>query len=520
MIVGDIVLPGDISFTLDDVGGLHRTKEIIWETILLPLLLPYLPQLNAFDSSSRESKTGRYTSGHSLLSAPLGALFYGPPGTGKTLMAKAIAKECSATFIPVNFSTLQSKWFGESQKLVRAVFSIARKFAPSIIFIDEIDVFLSSRGGEGGGPGGASEAASTIKGEFMTLWDGLAAEAQSNDHPSIIVLGCSNRPFDIDPAFLRRMPRQILFDLPGPEDREDILEVLLSDANLDEAEKDPIIDFVVAQTRGYSGSDLKELAKFAALRPIREFMRQNKLKIVPSRRSKKGTRAERREKEARREARDKAHPAEEKHDDDNDDDDDDDDDDSDLNNSDDQDADLDGNHSPAESIAIYRPRKINLDDFRVALQHIRPTGTQAMAQMIQFYDTQRNEGRGAGVGGDESFESIYGTAEERERREREWLMKHGMSVVDGPPHRLRANSDEPPSAQVASASSTTQAAAGLSSNEMTTLMHLLPHLLKLQQQHQQQHQHQNQQPVAAQIDGSHPLDAVIASLIALRGKHA
>ncbi len=262
-ILTDVVFPDQITIGVDDIGGLREIKETLWETILLPLQHPQLfDSSTAFAASAPAATRHSGPPAHNLLSIPLGVLFYGPPGTGKTLMAKAIARECNATFIPVNFSTLENKWFGESQKIARAIFSLARKFAPSIVFIDEVDVFLSARSS------GDHGATTTLKGEFMAQWDGLVT-----DHSApVLVLGATNRPYDIDPAFLRRMPRQILFDLPGEEERRAILTLLLQDIPL----ADPgLIAYAAAATADYSGSDLKELCKAAAMQPLREFTRRH-----------------------------------------------------------------------------------------------------------------------------------------------------------------------------------------------------------------------------------------------------
>jgi len=201
-----------------------------------------------------------------LLSAPKGVLFYGPPGTGKTMMAQAIAKECGCTFINVKMSTLQDKWYGESLKLVRALFSLARKFAPTIMFIDEIDVFLRQRSGSSND----HEATSQIKGEFMQLWDGLC---DGDLKGQLVIIGATNRPFDIDKAILRRMPRQFCFDLPDVKQRQQILDVILKGQAL---APDCSTAAIAQLTSGYSGSDLTELCRLAASIPVREVIRRHR----------------------------------------------------------------------------------------------------------------------------------------------------------------------------------------------------------------------------------------------------
>ena len=176
----ELILPEDIPITFEDIGGLDGIISSLQESIIAPLCFPDL-----FSGTS------------GLLGAPKGVLLYGPPGTGKTMLAKALAKESGATFINMHVSTLTNKWFGESNKLVSALFGLARKLQPTIVFIDEIDSFLRERASSD------HEAMAMMKAEFMTLWDGLTS---STDR--ILVLGATNRPADIDAAILRRMPKR------------------------------------------------------------------------------------------------------------------------------------------------------------------------------------------------------------------------------------------------------------------------------------------------------------------------
>ena len=248
IIACDVANPMEISTTFDSIGGLGETKRALQEIVILPLLRPEL------------------FAGGNLLRPVKGCMLYGPPGTGKTLLAKALAKECRACFINVRTSTLQSKWFGDANKLVAAVFSLAWKLQPSIIFIDEVDSFLGAR------KNSEHEANTSMKTEFMTMWDGF----QTNEHARVMVLAATNRPWEVDDAILRRLPRSFEVGLPDYAQRVDILSVILRSEPLAPGFLGPAPDAPVFQiaraTERYSGSDLKELCKQAAYGPIRDLL--------------------------------------------------------------------------------------------------------------------------------------------------------------------------------------------------------------------------------------------------------
>lgn len=184
-------------------------------------------------------------------------LLFGPAGNGKTLLARAIATECSATFFNISAASLTSKYVGDGEKLVRALFSVARKLQPSIIFIDEIDSLLSERNSS------EHEASRRLKTEFLVEFDGLGS--QENDR--IVVLGATNRPQELDEAALRRFTKRVYVTLPDQATREHLIRSLLAKQGCQLP--DDIIRNLAVYTEGYSGSDLTALAKDAALEPIR-----------------------------------------------------------------------------------------------------------------------------------------------------------------------------------------------------------------------------------------------------------
>ncbi|CAK9175309.1 unnamed protein product [Ilex paraguariensis] len=245
-LLSDVIPPSDIGVTFDDIGALENVKDTLKELVMLPLQRPEL-----------------FCKGQ-LTKPCKGILLFGPPGTGKTMLAKAVATEAGANFINISMSSITSKWFGEGEKYVKAVFSLASKIAPSVVFVDEVDSMLGRRENPG-----EHEAMRKMKNEFMVNWDGL----RTKDKERVLVLAATNRPFDLDEAVIRRLPRRLMVNLPDAINRLKILNVILAKEDLA-----PNVDLeaVASMTEGYSGSDLKNLCVTAAHCPIREILGKEK----------------------------------------------------------------------------------------------------------------------------------------------------------------------------------------------------------------------------------------------------
>uniref|UniRef100_A0A8C5N097 Spastin n=1 Tax=Leptobrachium leishanense TaxID=445787 RepID=A0A8C5N097_9ANUR len=237
MILNEIV-DGGPSVKFADIAGQELAKQALQEIVILPSLRP-------------ELFTG-------LRTPARGLLLFGPPGNGKTMLAKAVAAESNATFINISAASLTSKYVGEGEKTVRALFSVARELQPSIIFIDEIDSLLCER------KEGEHDSTRRLKTEFLVQFDGV----QSAGDDRVLVMGATNRPQELDDAALRRFAKRIYVSLPNEETRLLLLTNLLVKQGNPLSEKE--LTRLARLTEGYSGSDITALAKDAALGPIRE----------------------------------------------------------------------------------------------------------------------------------------------------------------------------------------------------------------------------------------------------------
>ncbi|MCI4376481.1 hypothetical protein PGIGA_G00189010 [Pangasianodon gigas] len=233
----------------EDIAGLEFAKATIKEIVVWPMLRP-------------DIFTG-------LRGPPKGILLFGPPGTGKTLIGKCIACQSGATFFSISASSLTSKWVGEGEKMVRALFAIARCHQPAVIFIDEIDSLLSQR------TDGEHDSSRRIKTEFLVQLDGAATSSEDR----ILVVGATNRPQEIDEAARRRLAKRLYVPLPEAAARQQIVTNLMSreksQLRTDELEK------VVSSTEGFSGADMTQLCREAALGPIRSIQLSDIATITP-----------------------------------------------------------------------------------------------------------------------------------------------------------------------------------------------------------------------------------------------
>ncbi|XP_016662193.1 fidgetin-like protein 1 isoform X1 [Acyrthosiphon pisum] len=223
--------------TWDDISGLQFAKNTIQESVIWPLLRP-----DIFKGIRRP---------------PKGILLFGPPGTGKTLIGKCIASQSNSTFFSISASTITSKWIGEGEKSVRALFAVARCHQPAVIFIDEIDSLLCQRSEQ------EHESSRKIKTEFLIQLDG----AGTNDDDRILIIGATNRPQELDEAARRRLVKKLYIRLPDPQARKDMIKKLVDSEN--HVLSDDDLEKIASLSNGYSGADMKSLCQEASLGPIR-----------------------------------------------------------------------------------------------------------------------------------------------------------------------------------------------------------------------------------------------------------
>lgn len=221
----------------DDVAGLENAKAALREAVILPVKFPHL-----FTGKRQPWK---------------GILLYGPPGTGKSHLAKAVATEVNSTFFSVSSSDLVSKWLGESERLVRSLFEMARENKPAIIFIDEVDSLCSSRSDS------ESESARRIKTEFLVQMQGVS----SGGGEGVLVLAATNLPWALDSAIRRRFERRIYIPLPEKPARQAMIRIHLGDTA--HTLQEPDFARLAEKTEGFSGSDISVMVRDALMEPVR-----------------------------------------------------------------------------------------------------------------------------------------------------------------------------------------------------------------------------------------------------------
>eukprot|EP00616_Rhizochromulina_sp_CCMP1243_P000478 CAMPEP_0118986538 /NCGR_PEP_ID=MMETSP1173-20130426/42330_1 /TAXON_ID=1034831 /ORGANISM="Rhizochromulina marina cf, Strain CCMP1243" /LENGTH=552 /DNA_ID=CAMNT_0006937327 /DNA_START=49 /DNA_END=1707 /DNA_ORIENTATION=- len=233
-----------------DVVSLDGAKRLLKEAVVMPVKYPQL-------------FTG-------FLSPWQGVLLYGPPGTGKTMLAKAVATECQTTFFNISASSIVSKYRGDSEKLVRVLFELARYHAPSTIFLDEIDSLMGQRGGFDGS--NEHEGSRRMKTELLIQMDGLA-----KSDALVFVLAASNIPWQLDVALLRRLEKRVMVPLPDQPARKEMLRKLLdgrimSEQSASSGSAEVDMEEVARRTEGFSGADVKLLCKEACMKPLRRIL--------------------------------------------------------------------------------------------------------------------------------------------------------------------------------------------------------------------------------------------------------
>ncbi len=231
----------------EDVAGLEGAKEALKEAVILPIKFPHL-----FTGKRQPWK---------------GILLYGPPGTGKSYLAKAVATEANSTFFSVSSSDLVSKWMGESERLVKQLFNLARENKPSIIFIDEIDALCGPRGE------GESEASRRIKTELLVQMDGVG-----KDSKGVLILGATNIPWQLDAAIRRRFQRRVHISLPDQPARMRMFEIAVGTTPCELKPDD--YRTLAKLSEGYSGSDISIAVQDALMQPVRKIQMATHYKKV------------------------------------------------------------------------------------------------------------------------------------------------------------------------------------------------------------------------------------------------
>ncbi len=235
--ISDAIVAEKPNVEWEDVANLEEAKAALREAVILPMRRPDL-----FKGARKPWR---------------GILLFGPPGCGKTYLAKAVATAADATFFSISAADLISKWMGESEKLVKELYRQAEKYAPSIIFFDEVDALTGARGE------GEHEAMRRVKTQLLQAIQGVT----SDEEKPVVTLGATNTPWDIDAAMRRRFERRIYITLPDTKARKLIFEIHTRGVKLS---SDVDFDELARYTAGYSAADISLICRDALMNPIRE----------------------------------------------------------------------------------------------------------------------------------------------------------------------------------------------------------------------------------------------------------
>ncbi|KAJ6620138.1 P-loop containing nucleoside triphosphate hydrolase protein [Mycena sp. CBHHK59/15] len=263
--LAEAILGATTDVTWDDIAGLEAAKDSLREAVIIPIKFPQL-----FTGKRKPWK---------------GILLYGPPGTGKSYLAKAVATEAKSTFFSISSSDLVSKWQGDSEKLVKHLFQMAREMKPAIIFIHEVDSMTGARGD------GDSDASRRLKTEFLVQMDGVG-----HDDTGVLVIGATNLPWQIDLSIKRRSlsREKDIYSLPNLAARQRMFELHVGLTPCELTRED--YHYLAERRKGklkwhaqksalivsrYSGADVSIVVQDALMQPIRKFISATHFKPVP-----------------------------------------------------------------------------------------------------------------------------------------------------------------------------------------------------------------------------------------------
>jgi vacuolar protein-sorting-associated protein 4 len=241
LLIENAIITHDTKVSWDSIAGLRSAKETLQEAVLLPKKFPEM-------FTNRQPWKG--------------ILLYGPPGTGKTHLARAVASDLSSTFISVSPSGIMSKWQGESEKYVKAMFNVARSRDSAVIFIDEIDSIAQSRSEQ------ESDSIKRIKCELFMQMDGLTSDKSAG---KVLVMAATNLPWTLDEAFQRRFEKRVYIPLPDVQARTSLIKIKMTENDVKHTMSETDFETISNKLDGFSGSDINNLIKSIMYEPIRRY---------------------------------------------------------------------------------------------------------------------------------------------------------------------------------------------------------------------------------------------------------